>query len=178
MISMEAAVWLRRWFRSHSFGKRSIGLGTGADAGEPGRATKTLRVRAPFAGYHLEGPALVNGQLAFELDPELSAQLRMAARAHDMPPETLAADLLTRGLEQEALRAQAEAALAILTPREQEVAWLTARGHTNQQIAGILVISPETVKTHVRRVLGKFGVRSKSDLRLLLLDLGVRWWEG
>jgi RNA polymerase sigma factor (sigma-70 family) len=178
MISMEAPVWLRRWFRSRNSSKRSTEPGAKADTGKPGRAAERFRVRAPFAEFHLEDPARVNGQLAFELDPELSAQLRMTARAHDMPPETLAADLLTRGLEQEALRAQAEAALAILTPREQEVAWLTARGHTNQQIAGILVISPETVKTHVRRVLGKFGVRSKSDLRLLLLDLGVRWWEG
>jgi DNA-binding CsgD family transcriptional regulator len=87
----------------------------------------------------------------------------------------LITNLLARGLEQEALRAQAETTLSILTPREQEVAWLTARGHTNQQIAETLVISPETVKTHVRHVLDKFRVRSKADLRLLLLDLGVRW---
>jgi DNA-binding CsgD family transcriptional regulator len=42
----------------------------------------------------------------------------------------------------------------------------------------VLVISPETVKTHVRHVLEKFNVRSKAELRLQLLDLGVRWWEG
>ena len=29
-----------------------------------------------------------------------------------------------------------------------------------------------------RRVLEKFTLHSKADLRLLLLDLGVRWWEG
>ena len=125
-----------------------------------------------------EGLSSTNGRLTFELDHELAAQLRMAARARAQSPERLAANLLARGLEREALRARAEAALAFLTPREQEVAQLTARGYTNQQIAETLIISPETVKTHVRRVLEKFTLHSKADLRLLLLDLGVRWWEG
>jgi DNA-binding NarL/FixJ family response regulator len=39
------------------------------------------------------------------------------------------------------------------------------------------VVSTETVKTHVRHVLEKLGVRSKADLRLLLLDMGIRWWQ-
>jgi DNA-binding CsgD family transcriptional regulator len=39
------------------------------------------------------------------------------------------------------------------------------------------VISSETVKSHIHNVLLKFGLRSKSDLRLLLLDLGIRWWQ-
>ena len=125
-----------------------------------------------------EGLPSTNGRLTFELDHELAAQLQLAARARAQSPERLAADLLARGLEREALRARAEAALAFLTPREQEVARLTARGYTNHQIAEALFISPETVKTHVRRVLEKFTLHSKADLRLLLLDLGIRWWEG
>ena len=125
-----------------------------------------------------ESPSSGNGRLTLELDDGLFAQLRLTARAQGQSPETLTTNLLARGLEQEALRAQAKTTLAILTPREQEVAWLTARGRTNQQIAETLVISPETVKTHVRHVLEKFRVRSKVDLRLLLLDLGVRWWQG
>jgi DNA-binding NarL/FixJ family response regulator len=83
-----------------------------------------------------------------------------------------------RGLEQEVLRTQVRAILEALTPREQEVTWYTARGYTNRQIAEALVVSIETVKTHVRHVLEKLGVRSKADLRLLLLNLGIRWWEG
>ena len=65
----------------------------------------------------------------------------------------------------------------LLPPREQAVARLAARGQTNQQIAEVLVVSTETVKTHVRNVLGKFGVRSKVELRVLFLDLGIRWWD-
>lgn len=130
---------------------------------------KRTQPESPFSG---------NGRFTLELDDGLFVQLRLAARTRGQSPETLITNLLARGLEQEALRAQAETTLSILTPREQEVAWLTARGHTNQQIAEKLVISPETVKTHVRHVLDKFRVRSKADLRLLLLDLGVRWWDG
>ena len=116
------------------------------------------------------------GRLSFELDPALSAQLRLAARARQQSTERLISDLLAQGLEREALRLQAEAALSALTKREQEVARLAARGHTNSQIAETLFISTETVKTHIRNVLEKFEVHSKADLRLLLLDLGIRWW--
>jgi RNA polymerase sigma factor (sigma-70 family) len=118
-----------------------------------------------------------NGRLVFEVDAELSAQLRRAARASERAPEAFAAELLARGLKQEAQRTQVQIILETLTPREQEVTWLTARGYTNRKIAEVLVLSPETVKTHVRHILEKLGVSSKADLRLLLLDLGIRWWE-
>ncbi|MGD2252681.1 MAG: LuxR C-terminal-related transcriptional regulator [Anaerolineales bacterium] len=114
-------------------------------------------------------------RLMLEIDAELSAKLRRAARERDRSQQALAADLLSRGLEQETLRAQAETALGTLTPREREVAWLTTRGYTNHQIAQELVISSETVKTHVRHALEKFDLHSKAELRLLLLGLGIRW---
>jgi DNA-binding NarL/FixJ family response regulator len=115
-------------------------------------------------------------RLAFELDAVLSAQLRLAARARQQSTERLITDMLVQGLERETLRQQAEAALSALTEREQEVARLAARGRTNRQIAEALFISTETVKTHMHNVLDKFDVHSKADLRLLLLDLGIRWW--
>jgi RNA polymerase sigma factor (sigma-70 family) len=118
-----------------------------------------------------------NGRLVFEVDAELSAQLRQAARTSEQAPEVLAAKLLARGLEKEARRIQVQTILETLTPREQEVTWLTVRGYTNHQIAKVLVLSPETVKTHIRHILEKLGAGSKADLRLLLLDLGIRWWE-
>jgi DNA-binding NarL/FixJ family response regulator len=111
--------------------------------------------------------------LRLELDPELSARLRQAAERRGRHPQALAHDLLTDGLE----GGPAQAALDQLTPRQQQVAKLTARGYTNHQIAEALVISPETVKTHIRHVLERFNVASKADLRLRLLDLKIRWWE-
>ncbi len=116
-------------------------------------------------------------RLRLELDATLAGRLRRAARARGQPPHELAAALLARGLDKAALQAQAAAALEALTPRQQEVAWLIARGYTNHQIAEALVVSPETVKTHVHNVLENFEASSKAELRVLLLDLGVRWWE-
>lgn len=55
-----------------------------------------------------------------------------------------------------------------LTPREREILQLIVAGQTNRQMAECLVVSPETVKTHVRHVLGKLGVSRKAELRALL----------
>ena len=111
------------------------------------------------------------GRLAIEIEPSLSAQLRLAALARGQTPEALAADLLTQGLEQEISRAQAEVVLNRLTLREQQVARRAALGCTNSQIAQLLVISPETVKSHIRHILAKLGLHSKTELRMLLYEL-------
>jgi predicted ATPase/DNA-binding CsgD family transcriptional regulator len=54
--------------------------------------------------------------------------------------------------------------LPALTPRESEVARLIARGLTNRQIADELVISERTAHSHVYRLLGKLGLRSRTQV--------------
>jgi predicted ATPase/DNA-binding SARP family transcriptional activator/DNA-binding CsgD family transcriptional regulator len=51
-----------------------------------------------------------------------------------------------------------------LSRREQEVASLLVRGLTNRQIASELVISEHTAATHVRRILKKLGLQSRSQI--------------
>lgn len=51
-----------------------------------------------------------------------------------------------------------------LTKRQKEVAKLIARDYTNEQIAASLKIAPETVKTHVSKIIGKFGVRQRDGV--------------
>jgi DNA-binding CsgD family transcriptional regulator len=106
--------------------------------------------------------------MTLELDVALLAQLEGAAHARHQPPEALAGELLALALRRETQRARAEASLANLTPRQREVAWLAARGYTNLRIAETLVVSPETVKTHMRHVLEKLGLRAKAQLQMLL----------
>jgi two-component system response regulator NreC len=51
-----------------------------------------------------------------------------------------------------------------LTPREEDVLKLLARGHTNQEIADALVISIKTVETHRAHILDKLGLRKRAEL--------------
>ena len=53
----------------------------------------------------------------------------------------------------------------LLTPREAEVMDLLQQGRSNAEIAEMLNVSVETVRTHARRIYRKLGVRTRRDLR-------------
>ena len=59
-----------------------------------------------------------------------------------------------------------------LSAREREVLLLVARGRTNREIAGELVISEETVKSHVGSILSKLGLSSRAGAALVALRRG------
>jgi DNA-binding NarL/FixJ family response regulator len=69
--------------------------------------------------------------------------------------------------------AEPPAALAELTEREREVTRLVAAGLTNGEIAGRLVISPLTAKTHVSNVLRKLECRDRAALVALAYETGL-----
>jgi len=64
-------------------------------------------------------------------------------------------------------------ALAELTPREVEVLRLLAEGLSNGEIAQRLVVSDETVKTHVSRVLAKLAVRDRTQAVVVAYESGL-----
>ena len=64
-------------------------------------------------------------------------------------------------------------ALEELTDREREVMALAAAGLSNVQIAGRLVVSVATAKTHVSRAMVKLGVRDRAQLVVLAHEGGL-----
>jgi DNA-binding NarL/FixJ family response regulator len=96
--------------------------------------------------------------------------------------EALLAPAVTRRLISEfaRLRPQASgeperaaAAVGGLTPRETEVLRLLAEGLSNPEIATRLVVTEETVKTHVSRVLHKLGLRDRTQAVVLAYESGL-----
>jgi DNA-binding NarL/FixJ family response regulator len=65
------------------------------------------------------------------------------------------------------------AALRELTDRERDVLLLVARGYSNDEIAGRLVISPLTAKTHVRNILRKLDRRDRAGLVAFAYETGL-----
>ena len=93
--------------------------------------------------------------------------------------EALLAPAVTRRLISEFAKirrpapAAATPALATLTPRETEVLRLVAEGLSNPEIAARLVVTEETVKTHVSRVLAKLGLRDRTQAVVAAYESGL-----
>lgn len=68
---------------------------------------------------------------------------------------------------------RATAALSPLTERELEVMRLVASGDSNAEIAERLFLSEQTVKTHVSRVLGKLGLRDRTQMVVAAYESGL-----
>ncbi|MEV2249140.1 response regulator transcription factor [Streptomyces sp. NPDC050147] len=63
--------------------------------------------------------------------------------------------------------------LDALTGREREVLIQVAGGHSNDEIAERLEVSPLTVKTHVNRAMAKLGARDRAQLVVIAYESGL-----
>ena len=130
----------------------------------------------------------------FDLDEYVFAALRAGAGGFmlkDRPPEELLSAIrvvaageallapnVTRRLIEHFVRqpdplSTPPEALRELTVREREVLALIAAGLSNTEIAGELVMSVPTAKTHVSRILAKLGARDRAQLVVIAYQSGL-----
>ena len=118
-----------------------------------------------------------SGSRTYEISETLQVTLSTIAKHEGRPEHELLPDILAAGLSQYVTKDKLWNRWQSLSPREREVAALACLGHTNREIAKRLNISPETVKVRLQRVMMKYGVTSRSQLRMLLQEWDFSDWE-
>jgi DNA-binding NarL/FixJ family response regulator len=107
------------------------------------------------------------GYLLKDAEPEEVATAIRAAAVGEVHLDSAVARQLTRRM------AAPQVGLSALTTREREILSLVAQGHSNRDIAGHLVISERTARTHVSNVLTKLQLSSRTQAALLAIREGL-----
>jgi DNA-binding NarL/FixJ family response regulator len=114
-----------------------------------------------------------SGFLVKDTEPvDLIAAVRLVASGEGL----LSPSITRRVIEEFAVRAKEpppSPQLDELTQREREVMALVGSGLSNEEIAGRLVVSPATAKTHVSRAMVKLGARDRAQLVVFAYEYGL-----
>lgn len=113
--------------------------------------------------------AIRAGAVGFLYKTDGAAELRQAVRAAADGELSLAPTAAKRLVHQ----VTNPGPDAFLTPRENQVLVLLARGRANKEIARELRIGQQTVKTYVSNILAKLGVRSRTEAALYAFESGL-----
>lgn len=114
----------------------------------------------------------------FLQDEEIISLVRKVAKQQGRSEEEIITDFTKAGWDQLQEKTEMVERWSSLSRREQQVVALICLGYRNYQIAEILVIAPETVKTHLQNIFAKFNLRSSKELRLVLKGWNfAEWWE-
>ena len=113
--------------------------------------------------------ALKAGAIGYLLKDTQAAELRRAIKAAAAGQIQLSPQASAYLLREVQTAATTEA----LTERETEVLRLLAQGQSNKEIARTLQIVEDTVKVHIRHILAKLGVQSRTQAVLSAIRLGL-----
>lgn len=113
-----------------------------------------------------------DGYLLKDMDPDaLVEHLRLAARGKlALSPELTM--VLAEALR-ERPKTQSQVQAANLTKREKDVLKLITKGLSNKMIARRLDIAEGTVKVHVKRLLNKLGMRSRTEAAVWVVENNI-----
>ena len=105
---------------------------------------------------------------------KLAEAIRAAARGESFLQPSIAAKVVAEFARLATKRSPpAQALLEPLSDREQEILALIATGATNREIGTQLFLAEGTVKNHVTNVLGKLGVRDRTQAALKAREMGL-----
>lgn len=104
---------------------------------------------------------------------DLIEAARALHRGETLVPSRMLGPLLSTLFHRRSEQNEALRRIAKLTRREQEVLSLVAEGADNDDVAQALVISPQTVRTHIQNVLAKLGVHSRLEAAAFVLKNGI-----
>ena len=145
-------------------------------AGDPDLAGVRIVVLTTFELDEYVAEALRSGAAGFLVKSTMPAELIRGIRVVAAGDGLLSPSVTRRVIEQFAMRTASPVPprrLAELTDREREVVALAGAGLSNEEIAGRLVVSPATAKTHVSRAMVKLGVRDRAQLVVFAYEAGL-----
>lgn len=114
---------------------------------------------------------------ALTIDDALLADLDARAEQEQRPREVVVRDLLAFALDQVEANETYLEIWWTLSRRERQVAALACLDYSNREIAKRLMIAPNTVKTHISKVLHKFNLPNREALRQMLQNWDFSSWE-
>jgi DNA-binding NarL/FixJ family response regulator len=104
---------------------------------------------------------------------ELIAAIHTVAAGDSLLSPSVTRRVIDRMARQPPPDTSASERLAELTPREREVLELVASGLSNREIAAAFVIEESTVKTHIKRILMKLGLRDRVHAVIFAYQSGL-----
>jgi DNA-binding NarL/FixJ family response regulator len=115
-----------------------------------------------------------SGFLLKDVPPEqLIDAVHVVARGDALLDPAITRSVIEAFASRPAARRELAERIEELTPRERDVFALVARGLSNAEIAGELVVGDGTVKTHVAHLLLKLGVRDRVQAVIYAYEAGV-----
>ncbi len=104
---------------------------------------------------------------------ELIAAVHAVATGDSLLSPSVTRRVIDRMAQQPTPELADQAKLGELTPREREVLELIARGLSNREIAAALTVEESTIRTHVKRLLMKLGLRDRVQAVMFAYETGM-----